>query len=130
MSHRKVISLTTIASLCVACVSADAVAADVAARGGSVTSGFANGNYFNGGFTNGNYFNGGVANGNYFTGGFANRNGGFGNFNGGFANRNAGFANRNASIGSGTFNSLGNSDPSNGVFNTDFPGLGTRCRGC
>jgi hypothetical protein len=107
MSHRKVISLTTIASLCVACVSADVSAADVAARGGSVTSGFANGNYFNGGIAHGNYFTGGVANRN---GGFANRNASIGYFNGGF--------------GSATFNSLGTSNPRNGVLNTDFPGLG------
>jgi hypothetical protein len=125
MSHRKVISLTTIAALCVACVSADALAAEVAARGGFVTSGVATGNYFNGG----------VATGNYFNGGFANRNAGIGNFNGGFANRNAGFANRNAGINGGfgsgtTFTNLGISDSSNGVFNSGDPGLGTRCRGC
>jgi hypothetical protein len=121
MSNRKVISLTTIAALCVACVSADALAAEVAARGGSVASGVATGNYFNGGVATGNYFNGGVATGNYFNGGFANRNAGF-------ANRNAGI---NGGFGSGTtFSNLGISDPSNGVFNSGDPGLGTRCRGC
>ena len=36
MSHRKVISCTAIAALCLACVSADALAAGVAARGGAV----------------------------------------------------------------------------------------------
>jgi hypothetical protein len=35
MSHRKVISCTAIAALCLACVSADALAASVAARGGT-----------------------------------------------------------------------------------------------
>ena len=97
MPHRKVISLTTIASLCVACVSADVLAADVAARGGSVT--------------------GGIANGNYFAGGVANRNGGF-------ANRNASIGYFNGGFGSATLNNLGTSNPRNGVVNTDFPGLG------
>jgi hypothetical protein len=103
------------------------LAAELAARGGSVTSGVATGNYFNGGVATGHYFNGGFANRNFNNLG---SNAGIGNFNGGFANRNAGFANRNATIGSGTFNNLGTADPNNGVFSTDFPGLGTRCRGC